>query len=77
MGYEDTVALIVDEQDKMGAFIALEQFVNVDGQLGMQLQCLAALVIGLDRERPVESRHRFRIAALIKLDPGIEIQRGR
>ena len=74
---QDTVALVIDKEHEMSALVALERLVHVDRELGEEFERLAPLVCGIDGERAIEHRQRFRIAALVKFYPRIEIQSGR
>ena len=62
----------------MGALHALQIFDDILGELGMKLQSLAALVVGVDGESFLHGRHRLRVSPLVKFHSRIEVEgRGR
>src|SRR5439155_24048741 len=62
----------------MGALQALQIFDDILGELGMKLQSLAALVVGVDRESFLHGRHRLQVSPLVKFHSRIEVEgRGR
>ncbi len=76
VGHQDAVALVVDEQNEMGALVTFERLMNVEGQLGEQLHRLAPRILRINRQGAVENGQRFLVAALVKLDPAVELQGG-
>ena len=76
MGHQDGVALVVDEENEMGALVTFERLMNVESQLGEQLHRLAPRILRINRQGAVENGQRFLVAALVKLNPAVELQRG-